>query len=287
MKHIISLGAGVQSSTMALMAAHGEITPMPDAAIFADTQAEPESVYKWLDWLETKLPFPVLRVSKGNLAEASLLVKISSKGKSYTKYAIPAFIWDGKSQGLLMRQCTSDFKIEVIQRKIREIRKSQPVEQWIGISLDEVDRMKPATIKRKVKEEYCDLFGIARIRESTSVLPHPYITNRWPLIEARMNRTACLKWMEEHTYPKPPRSACTFCPYHSNEEWRRLRDEEPKAFQDAVVYERRLQETMKQVSGFRGVPWLHRSMIPLDQVDFSQPRDQGSFRNECEGMCGV
>ena len=38
--HIISLGAGVQSSTMALMAACGEITPMPQCAIFADTQAE-------------------------------------------------------------------------------------------------------------------------------------------------------------------------------------------------------------------------------------------------------
>lgn len=48
--HILSLGAGVQSSTLALMAAAGEITPMPQAAIFADTQAEPASVYKWLDW---------------------------------------------------------------------------------------------------------------------------------------------------------------------------------------------------------------------------------------------
>ena len=58
--HIISLGAGVQSSTMALMAAAGEITPMPTCAIFADTQDEPASVYKWLDWLEPKLPFPSL-----------------------------------------------------------------------------------------------------------------------------------------------------------------------------------------------------------------------------------
>ena len=35
---VISLGAGVQSSVMALMAAKGEIGPMPDCAIFADTQ---------------------------------------------------------------------------------------------------------------------------------------------------------------------------------------------------------------------------------------------------------
>jgi len=66
---VISLGAGVQSSVMALMAAKGEITPMPDYAIFADTMAEPQGVYAWLDWLEGQLPFPVIRVSKGNLYE--------------------------------------------------------------------------------------------------------------------------------------------------------------------------------------------------------------------------
>ena len=69
MLHVISLGAGVQSTTMALMAAHGDITPMPDCAIFADTGAEPLAIYQHLDWLETKLPFPVHRVSAGNLRD--------------------------------------------------------------------------------------------------------------------------------------------------------------------------------------------------------------------------
>ena len=58
MKIICSLGAGVQSSTLVLMAARGELTPMPDAAIFADTGAEPEGVYTWLDELEKEIPFP-------------------------------------------------------------------------------------------------------------------------------------------------------------------------------------------------------------------------------------
>ena len=48
---VISLGAGVQSTTMALLAAHGEIQPMPDAAIFADTGWEPAAVYRHLEWL--------------------------------------------------------------------------------------------------------------------------------------------------------------------------------------------------------------------------------------------
>ena len=43
--HVLSLGAGVQSSCMALMAARGEIGPMPTAAVFADTGDEPASVY--------------------------------------------------------------------------------------------------------------------------------------------------------------------------------------------------------------------------------------------------
>jgi hypothetical protein len=34
---MLNLGAGVQSTALALMAAHGEIGPMPDCTIFADT----------------------------------------------------------------------------------------------------------------------------------------------------------------------------------------------------------------------------------------------------------
>jgi len=58
--HILSLGAGVQSSTLALLATQGLVKPMPVAAIFADVKAEPAGVYKWLDYLEKLLPFPVI-----------------------------------------------------------------------------------------------------------------------------------------------------------------------------------------------------------------------------------
>ena len=91
MNHIISLGAGVQSSTMALMAAHGEITPMPTAAIFADTQSEPQSVYQWLNWLEQQLPFPVIKVTKGNLLEYAVKVHTSKNGNKWTGGQPPVF----------------------------------------------------------------------------------------------------------------------------------------------------------------------------------------------------
>ena len=63
---ILSLGAGVQSTTLALMIEKGEI-PMVDCAIFSDTMGEPKKVYEHLDWLEQNVSFPIYRISKGNL----------------------------------------------------------------------------------------------------------------------------------------------------------------------------------------------------------------------------
>ena len=269
--HIISLGAGVQSSTMALMAAHGEITPMPVAAIFADTKAEPASVYRWLDWLETQLPFQVYRVTQGEgLAKNALRVRQRKDGNgSWVPSGIPHYSVnrDG-STGHGPRQCTRDFKLTPIMRESRRIMKecgTKRVVQWIGISMDEAHRMKPSRVR--------------------------YATNRWPLIDAGMKRSDCLRWMEAKGYPKPPRSACVFCPYHSDAEWRRLRDEEPDEFAKAVQFERDYQAAKIQTVSKKGfVPYLHSSRVNLDQVDFSTDVERGQgllWGNECEGMCGV
>ena len=58
---VLSLSAGVRSTTLALMAAHGEVGPMPDCAVFADTGLEPRAVYDHLAWLMSPNvpPFPV------------------------------------------------------------------------------------------------------------------------------------------------------------------------------------------------------------------------------------
>ena len=104
MKTIISLGAGVQSSTMAMMAVHGEITPMPDCAIFADTGAEPQAVYEQLEWLEKHLTFPIYRVMKDEGLKVNLIDSI--KGQ---RFAGPPFYTESKNGGgLLRRQCTRE-----------------------------------------------------------------------------------------------------------------------------------------------------------------------------------
>jgi hypothetical protein len=265
--HLISLGAGVQSSTMALMAARGEISPKPHAAIFADTQAEPQIVYRWLDWLEKPLPFPVYRVTQGSLEEDTLRVRTRKDGKgTWVPSGIPAYTTNaGGSKGQMPRQCTHDFKLSPFRREVRRLMKEVGVKSavsWIGISLDEVDRMRPSGVR--------------------------YLTNRWPLVDLRMTRNDCLRWMARHGYPKPPRSACVFCPYRNDAEWRYLRDQEPQEFQRAVDFEGKWRAAKQQTLAPTVYNlFLHASRVPLPEVDFSDGEQLNLFRNECEGMCGV
>ena len=255
---------------MALMAACGEIEPMPTAAIFADTQAEPASVYRWLDWLEGQLPFPVYRVTQGNLEQETVRLRQRVDGTGqWSPSGIPAFLinQDG-THGQMMRQCTSDYKVAPIAREVRRLLKEHGAKkaiQSIGISLDEVHRMKPSRVQ--------------------------YSTHIWPLIERRMTRGGCIIWMAHHGFPKPPRSACVFCPYHSDNEWRRLRDEEPDEFKRAVEFERKFTESKSKNRMMRSFQlFLHNSRMPLNQVDFRTDEDKGQmslFGNECEGICGV
>lgn len=267
--NILSLGAGVQSSALALMAAAGEVGPMPDAAIFADTHAEPASVYRWLDWLEKQLPCPVLRVSAGDLAETSTRPRLSGRsGEYYLSHNVPAYTRNGDgSAGNYRRQCTDKHKLVPLTKEIDRMRNGEAATVWIGISWDEIQRMKDSH------------------REG--------VQHRWPLIERRWTRRHCIEWMDARGYPKPPRSACSFCPYHSNREWRRLRDEEPDAWNAALEYERRLQTAAASVPRLDGVPYLHPSRVPLAEVNLDADANQMEFagwntmQNECSGMCGV
>lgn len=260
---VISLGAGVQSSAMALMAAEGELTPMPVAAVFADTQDEPVSVYRWLDWLEPRLPFPVHRVTVGRLSDAEVRIRTSAKsGRRYRRGLIPAYL-DGGAP--VFRHCTQEFKLRPIYRAYRQLfgisarERTLRVRQWIGISLDEAARMKPAR--------------------------QPWVENRWPLVDGGITRQQCLEWFHRRGYPQPPRSACRFCPYHSDAEWSRLKTQEPAEFAEAVAFEQRVQAVCDEVGQARA--FLHRTLRPLGEVAFITDQQPDFWQEECEGMCGV
>lgn len=263
---VISLGAGVQSTTMALMAAHGEIEPMPDCALFADTQWEPKEVYEHLDWLRSGnvLPFPVHVITAGDLRQHVITGVGNTESSGEHKFCSVPFFTE---KGLGKRECTSHYKIEPLNKTIRQMlgykkgqkTKEDEAEVWVGISTDEIIRMKDSRAR--------------------------FIQNRWPLIEKRMARGDCYEWLRRNGYPQAPRSAYVACPFKKNKEWRHLKNNFPEEWGEAVYIDRLIRN-----SGSKGEKqYVHRSKQPLEEADLTTEEDHGqlTFLDECEGMCGV
>lgn len=262
---VLSLGAGVQSTTLALMAARGEIEA-PDVAIFADTGWEPRRVYRHLDWLISVLPFPVLRVTRGNIRDA-IRTRRNTTGGRFAAIPWHTVNPDG-SEGMGRRQCSSEYKLTPIMHAIRDLL-GRPgrayiapgsVEVTLGISADEAQRAKPARQR--------------------------YMVNLHPLLDRRIRRSDCLRWLDRNGYPEPPKSACIGCPFHSNDYWRDLRDNSPDEWADAVQADRELRTGESR--GIRATEYMHPDRMPLDRVDLDRENRQlDLFGNECKGVCGV
>jgi hypothetical protein len=272
---ILSLGAGVQSSTLYRMAALGELDKVPDYAIFADTKQEPHWVYENLDSLEKDHgnAIPIIRATAGDLGEA-IVKGVNTTGGRFA--SVP--FWVKREDGTEApggRQCTREYKIDVVKKAVRELLGLKPrqrasgrvqVEEWVGISRDEAHRMKPSR--------------------------YDWIHTRWPLIELMMSRQACKWWLEERGYTVPGKSACVFCPYRRLAEYARWREEEPELFEEACQMDDLIRSsgTMK---GMRGQQFVLRTLVPLREVPLPSelngdgPHQMDLFGEECEGMCGV
>ena len=115
---VISLGGGVQSTVLALMADAGEFGDMPDVAIFADTGWEPEGVYEIVRWLGEVLSFPVVTTSNGRSLREDAHEGVSNTGQAFV--TIPVFTLSPLgAQGMQTRQCTSQYKIRPIHHAVK------------------------------------------------------------------------------------------------------------------------------------------------------------------------
>ena len=190
----------------------------------------------------------------------------------------PSSLWMEKGKkGMLRRQCTNHYKIRPIYRRIRVLaggKRGRPfptnthAEMWLGISLDEVGRMKPS-------------------REA-------WVEHRWPLVDLGMTRRECIDWFESE-YPGRylPRSACVICPYRSDEHWLELKRSEPTSYEEAVKFDRWLRSSTKTPVRklLDGRPYLHAARRPLASVVAEREANNlngvNHFNEECDGLCGV
>lgn len=267
----LSLGAGVQSSALYILCAQGK-APKADVAIFSDTQDEPAYVYEQLNrlrwWGSHNGGCRIDTVTRGCISSDTV---DRHKGQRIRFAAIPAFTGNAVSGAVMLRrQCTREYKIEPIERHVRHLlgyQKGQRIAgketatALIGISRDEVQRMKPS---RTV-----------------------WIQNEYPLVDLNLRRADCVRIVEAVGLPRPLKSSCVFCPFHDNDYWRWLKLEHQHEFERAARFDEQIRDMTR--SGIARPVFLHRSLKPLREVDFTDKQGDlfDGFQNECEGMCGV
>jgi hypothetical protein len=235
---VLSLGWGVQSWTLAAMAALGEIEPI-DVAVHADTTHEASGTYahaeKWTPWLQEHGVKVVTVRPKNTKLQA---------GRAGT--IIPAFT----NIGQVRRECTKEWKISPIRRYIRTLFPDRPrpnaVQLFMGISWDEALRMKDSNVK--------------------------YITHKYPLVDRRIRRTDCIQWLEQNNLDVPPKSSCVFCPYRNRTSWQELKRNGGWDWEQAVIADKEI----RNLAARHGISlYLHPYRKPLAEA-ISIPEDLGA-----------
>jgi len=251
---VISLGLGVQSTAMYFMSSMNEID-RADYAIFADPGAEHDDTYKMLEfalkWQKEHDGIPIIAKQKNLLRD--LLSQQNSTGQRFA--SIPAF---AGASGMLRRQCTKEYKIDVVVKAMRELyglkpHKRMPMsEVWLGITLDEMQRLKESRL--------------------------PRIKYRYPLYEKEMTRGNCAQWLKDHDIPVPPKSACSFCPYQNDYRWKRTLESERRG--EVIAVDKAIRDSSKR--GISQPIYLHHSLTPLDELQFA---DQMDMFDDIEWSC--
>lgn len=266
--HVLSFGGGTQSTALLIKALEGEVNGViPDFVIFSDTGNEPKYVMNQVervnDYIKEHYNKEIVYTSNGNVYDD--LLRATETGERVA--SLPFHTVDGIGEkGLAMRQCTSEYKITPVNRKIRELlgyKKGQRVKEmvhvWKGISTDEIQRVKPIKLAWQTAEH--------------------------PLVDVlSVDRSACVAYVERKLGFTPYASACIICPFHDNHAWLEIKQNDAEGFEQAC----QLDELIRTKLRYKNELYLHKSRQPLREVDLQENQTTiDDFINECSGFCGI
>jgi 3'-phosphoadenosine 5'-phosphosulfate sulfotransferase (PAPS reductase)/FAD synthetase len=241
---VFSYGGGVQSNAVLVLQATGQLPHPYDVFMFANVGNDSENP-DTLQYVEdiakpyaARAGIEFIEVHKTTYGEPETLYGYMHRTER--SIPIPLYMSGNGSPG--RRACTSDFKIDVIDRAIREAGHSAVV-MGLGISLDEYQRARDM--------HWYEQNGLRKKRE-------------YPLLDLRLHRGDCRQIALDAGLPEPPKSSCWFCPFHRPNEWIEMRRTQPELFERAVELERMLNDKRELLGKDR--LFMHRALVPLDQA---------------------
>lgn len=218
----VAYGGGV--NTVALLVLLADRGVVPRAIVMADPGSERTGTLRYRDdvmapWLASRGFPPVVTVSRieeGKHRPRAWRLE-TLRDECMRMGALPSVAYGWK-------KCSGKYKAE--PQRWWHVRQQWALEAWwsgakivkaIGYDADE-----PARVGRSFQSAW---------EQRRFVAWHP-------LFDAGIGRDECVEMIASAGLPVPPKSACTFCPNNTLEEWMDLRRDEPDAFADAVEMSR-------------------------------------------------
>lgn len=264
---ILSCGAGMQSTALALMSCENKekgnihpLVPIYDAIVFCDLGAEPRWVYDQVYFIKcacecADIPFYILET---NLHSDY----IKNFGKSRV-VSIPFWsIDENGKKGKMMRNCTMDYKINEIQKFAR----------WTLLGYKKGARIKPEDMKA---HEMHIGFSMEENRRC-KMNPNKMFENKFPLVEMGLERKDNYAYCLEVWGLDTKASACTFCPFHTNHFYRHLKNNYKEEYSDAVEFDELLEREQPNTK-IRSQLFLSKSRIRIKDLTDEDCNDKECF----------
>lgn len=262
---IWSYGGGKQTAAIAVLIAQGKL-PRPERIVMADTGREARTTF---DYLENHIA-PLLatvdckvEIVPHSYARQDLFYQYKDLSESDLP-VMPVWTRQGKEISQLRNTCSGQWKRDALYKWLVEdeqgFGRKNKIIQWLGFSVDEISRCKPA--------------------------PRKWIENHYPLIHGyghKLNRRDCVQLVLDAGLPEPPKSRCYICPYQSNAEWRDVKSR-PDEWEKAIDLDFEIRNRDKQ-----NAVYLHKSGHALIDADLSdKPQPLFDYAQmECSEGCWV
>lgn len=232
MLKVFSFGGGQQSTAALVLAAQSRIDFKTFLFCNVGDDSEHPDTLKYVH--EIAMPY-----AKSHGIDLIELQKIRQDGSVDTIYqrltrpnsrsiGIPVRMSNGAPGN---RTCTTDFKIEVVDKWLRE----RLIATYDGLRYANKQKQREAALKRgAVVALGISLDEWHRMRTDSGVT---WKQLAYPLIDLRLDRQDCRNIIEGAGLPIPPKSACYFCPLHRFSTWQEMRHKQPALFQKACELE--------------------------------------------------
>ena len=251
MKTYLSLGAGVDTTAISLMP---DIMDQVDFVLFADTGGENPETYEYLDkylkphFEKIHKPFVIVKGQENVNGEPVTNMELAYLGWKI----IPV---------RFIRPCTDKWKIRPMHKYLKENYPGESLRVVIGFAYDEIKRVNPT--RWQGQEVW------------------------YPLIEKKMTRIDCERYIIKQGFPVPPKSGCFYCPFQRLDQWKNLRSNHPDLWGRAETLEKNGSNYPKMtISNFRkkGKP------MTLEEVDKQLGKSLYDYEfdpadDECSGAC--